>query len=218
MGGLRRSWQHVHVCPRETLVPWIFPTVCSKTGLPTLFIVCGKTGLLTHFIEAVVIIPVVRQRLLHTVQTLQNSAKTPSLILLQVCGHPVQPLSLQVSLSTSRGSWVVSTLRTGLLKSQLNACHMWSFAFPLEVSPRCSVASSILDVSLRGFSYLKCIAALSLKFEIAPGLRPEVEGDGHGGLRLSAPWLISSRPAGTLYRFAVQVFSLRRLLWLLFLR
>ena len=97
MGGLRRSQQHVHVCPRATLVPWVFPTVWSKTELPTLLIVCGRTGFLTHFIEAVVNIPAVHQRLLPTVQTVQNSAKTPSLILLQSCGHPDQPLSLQVS-------------------------------------------------------------------------------------------------------------------------
>ena len=114
------------------------------------------------------------------------------------------------------GSLYVGSCRrfTGLLKSHLNACHMWSFAFLLEVSPLCSVTSSNLHVSLRGFSYPKYIATLSLKFEIAPGLRLEVEGDGHDGLRLSAPWFFSSRPAGTLYKFAVQVFSLRRLLWL----
>ena len=65
---------------------------------------------------------------------------------------------------------------------------------------------------------LRNLAMFILIILLAPGLRQEVEGDGHGGLLLTAPWLFSSRPTVKLYRFAVQVFSLCHLLWLHVLR
>ena len=87
MGGLRRSWKHVNVCP--TLVSRSFPQA--------IFIFCGKTMLLTRFIDSVVNVPVVLQRLWPTVQTVQNTAKFPALILPQGCGYVHQPQRFQVS-------------------------------------------------------------------------------------------------------------------------
>ena len=57
----------------------------------THFIVYGKTLLLTRFIDSVVNVPVVLQRLWPIVHTVQNTAKFPALILPLGCGYAHQP-------------------------------------------------------------------------------------------------------------------------------
>ena len=86
----------------------------------THFIVCGKTMLLTRFIDSVVNVPVVLQRLWPAVQTVQNIEKFPALILAQGCGYVHQPRRFQVSRPLQK---VVGSCRQ-LGKRQLHAARL----------------------------------------------------------------------------------------------
>ena len=107
MGGLRRSWKHVHVSVRTSDVGFKkVPTVCGKTDLPTHFIVYVKT-VLPH--------PVHWRSGQHpscaseTITHSANRAKTLRSTRLWTCPSTIEILGVP---STSRGGWVVPTRRT----------------------------------------------------------------------------------------------------------